>query len=166
MIRAVATDVVIDPSPAGTQVRFRRPAPPPNPEPPAPTRPPQPTSTAPPVPAQLHIHAQPDGGRRLQLRGELDLTATTTLRAHLLDQLHPPGPVTLDLRALDYLSSAGVGLLIHAAQHAKSHHIPLQRELAPHSIPARVLALTGLDTTVPMTTVPMTTVPISTDQHG
>jgi len=161
MIRAIATDVVIDPSPAGTQVRFRLPAPPPDPEPPAPTRQPQPSTAAPPAPAQLHIDPQPDGGRRLQLRGELDLTAAATLRDHLLDQLHPPGPVTLDLRALDYLSSAGVGLLIHAAQHAESHHIPLQLQLAPHSIPARVLALTGLEATLPMTTVL-----ISTDQHG
>ncbi len=162
MIREIATDVVVDPSATGTQVRFRLPAPSPDPEPPpaeptirptpAPTGQAQHTPAAPQAPAELHVHQEPDGGRRLELRGELDLTAATTLRGPLLDQLHTPGPVTLDLRALDYLSSAGVGLLIQATQHAATHHTPLQLQLTPHRLVARVLALTGLEHTVPLAT--------------
>jgi anti-anti-sigma factor len=153
IIREIATDVVVEPSPAGTQVRFRLPPPPPDP-PPAirpPTRQAQPDAT-PPAPAELHVHPQPDGGRRLELRGELDLTTATTLREPLLDQLSAPGPVTLDLRGLDYLSSAGVGLLIDATQHAATHHTPLQLQLTPHSLVARLLALTGVEHILPVAT--------------
>jgi anti-anti-sigma factor len=91
------------------------------------------------------VHQKAGGGRRLELRGELDLAAAATLRGPLLGQLHAPGPVTLDLRALDYLSSAGVGLLIQAAQHAATQHTPVQLQLTPHSLVARVLAITGLE---------------------
>src|SRR5947209_9067793 len=45
---------------------------------------------------QLHVHPQLDGGRRLELRGELDLTAAKALRTPLPDQLTGSGPVTLD----------------------------------------------------------------------
>lgn len=63
-----------------------------------------------------------------------------------------PGPVTLDLRALNYLSSAGVELLIQGAQHAATHHTLLQLQLTPHSLVARVLAITGLEHTLPLAT--------------
>ena len=98
------------------------------------------------------MHQRPDGGRRLELRGDLDLAAATSLRSPLLDQLHAPGPVTVDLRGLDYLSSAGVGLLIQARQHAATHCTPLHLQLTPHSLVARVLAITGLEHAVPLAT--------------
>ncbi|MGH3973010.1 MAG: SpoIIE family protein phosphatase, partial [Pseudonocardiaceae bacterium] len=146
MIGEIATDVIINPSATGTQVRFRIPASPLDAEPAMRQSPAEPAIRQ--SPAELHVHQEPGGGRRLELRGELDLTAATRLRSPLLDQLHAPGPVTLDLRALDYLSSAGVGLLIQAAQ----HHTPLQLQLTPHSLVARVLALTGLEHIVPLAT--------------
>lgn len=65
-----------------------------------------------------------------------------------------PGPTILDLRALTYLSSAGIGLLINAAQHAATHHTPLQLQLTPRSLAARILTLTGLDNTRPVITGP------------
>ena len=107
---------------------------------------------APPVPAELHVHQEPAGGRRLELRGELDLDSATRLRGPLLDQLHARGPVTLDLRAVDYLSSAGVGLLIDALQCAAAQHTSVHLLLTPHSLAARVLALTELERTVPVVT--------------
>jgi anti-anti-sigma factor len=145
LIRGIGTDVVIGSSPTGTRVRFRLAAAPPVPGPSAATAPAQPTQAAPPAPAELRVHQKAGGGRRLELRGELDLAAAATLRGPLLGQLHAPGPVTLDLRALDYLSSAGVGLLIQAAQHAATQHTPVQLQLTPHSLVARVLAITGLE---------------------
>jgi anti-anti-sigma factor len=150
LIRGIATDVVIGSSPTGTQVRFRLPAPPPAPGPSAATAHAQPTPAAPPAPAELRVHQKVDGGRRLELRGELDLAAAATLRGPLLGQLDAPGPVTLDLRALDYLSSAGVGLLIQAGQHAVTQHTPLQLQLTPHSLVARVLAITGVEHALPL----------------
>ena len=153
LIRQLATDVVIDPSPTGAQVRFRlRALPPAPPQPTGQVQEVHPTPAVPPTSAKLHVHQQPDGGRRLELRGDLDLAAATSLRSPLLDQLHAPGPVTVDLRGLDYLSSAGVGLLIQARQHAATHCTPLHLQLTPHSLVARVLAITGLEHAVPLAT--------------
>jgi anti-anti-sigma factor len=100
----------------------------------------------------LQVHPQLDGGRRLELRGELDLDSIGTMRAPLLDQLQTPGWVTLDLRAVNYLSSAGVGLLIDVIQNAAKRNVSLQVQLAPRSLPARILALTGLELIVPLMT--------------
>jgi anti-anti-sigma factor len=80
------------------------------------------------------------------------LDSAATLRGPLLDQLHAPGPVTLDLRSLDYLSSAGVGLIIDAIRHTATQHTSLRLQLTPRSLAARVLALTGLERTVPLVT--------------
>jgi anti-anti-sigma factor len=156
IIREIGADVVVDPSPAGTHVRFHLPAPPPEllagPAP-GPTFPVQ-RDTVPPVGAMLHVHPQADGGRRIELRGELDLDSTGTIRAPLLDQLQTPGSVILDLRAVNYLSSAGVGLLIDVIQNATEHNVSLQVQLAPRSLPARILALTGLELLLPLMTDP------------
>jgi anti-anti-sigma factor len=153
IIREIGVDVVVEPGPAGTEVRFRLSAPPTDPEPtistPASSGQLQPDAV-PPVPAELHVHPDPVGGQRLELRGELDLDSATRLRGPMLDQFHTQGPVTLDLRAVDYLSSAGVGLLIDALQRAAVHHTPVQLQLTPHSLAARVLAMTGLAHTVPV----------------
>lgn len=154
IIREISADVVVDRSPAGTRVRFHLPAPPPErlaAPAPGPTLPGQ-RDTLPPVGAVLHVHPQLDGGRRLELRGELDLDSIGTMRAPLLDQLQTPGWVTLDLRAVNYLSSAGVGLLIDVIQNAAKRNVSLQVQLAPRSLPARILALTGLELIVPLMT--------------
>lgn len=157
IIREIGVDVIVDPGPAGTEVRFRLPAAPPDLLPAAPAEPMSPAlprqtkrDRTVPVRAELHVHAEPGGGRRIELRGELDLDSAATLRVALLDQLHAPGPVTLDLRSVDYLSSAGVGLLVDAVAHAAKHHITLQFQLTPRSLAARVLALTRLEHTVPL----------------
>lgn len=151
ILREIGVDVVVDPGATGTLVRFRLPAAPAEPaaQPPAPIGQAQP-DTSPPVAAELHVHQQPDCGRRLELRGELDLDSAARLREPLLDQLHDPGPVTLDLRSVTYLSSAGVGLLVQATAQAARHHTPLRLQLTPDSLVARVLALTGLAHTMPM----------------
>jgi anti-anti-sigma factor len=152
IIRDIATDVVVEPSPTGTQIRFLVPSP--SPDPAAPPAPPHPAPATSPTPTELHVHQQLGGGRRLELRGELDLTTAATLRDPLLGQLHAPGPITLDLRAVEYLSSAGVGLLIDAAEYAEAQHLVLQLQLAADSLVARLLTLTGLDTTLLITTDP------------
>jgi anti-anti-sigma factor len=154
IVREIATDVTIDSSPNGTRVQFQLPAPPPAPPLPEPILPAPHTPVVPSVPAELHIHPESDGGRRLELRGELDLAAATTLRDTLLKALTSPGSASLDLRQVNYLSSAGIGLLIEAAQHAADHGIPVVVQLAPHSLAARILVLTSLDTIVPLRTVP------------
>jgi len=152
IVREIATDVTVNPSPHGTHVQFRLPAPLPNSPPPEPILSVSRVPALSPAPAQLHVHPESDRGRRLELRGELDLTAATTLRDPLFRALTGAGSATLDLCQLDYLSSAGIGLLIQAAQHAVDHDVQLLVQLAPDSLPARILALTSLGTIVPVTT--------------
>jgi anti-anti-sigma factor len=161
IIRKIGVDVVVAAGPAGTQIRFRLLTPPPGvqsamsvPGPAAPVRndAAQRDAAPPPLAAKLHVHPQPDGGRRLELRGELDLDSAGTVRGPLLDQLQAPGPVTLDLRAVDYLSSAGVALLLDAIHSAAEHNTLLQLQLAPHSLTARMLAVIGLEPIVPTVT--------------
>jgi anti-anti-sigma regulatory factor len=53
---------------------------------------------------------------------------------------------------LTYLSRAGIGLVFEAVQHATEHGIRVVLQLAPRSLAARILALTGLDTTLPVIT--------------
>jgi anti-anti-sigma factor len=152
IVRKIATDVTVEPGAASTRIQFRVPAPPPNPPLPEPILPTSPVAVVSSEPAQLHVHSEADGGRRLELRGELDLAAATTLRDSLLQALTVPGSAALDLRQVDYLSSAGIGLLIQAAQHAADHDVQLLVHLASHSLAGRILALSSLDTIVPIRT--------------
>jgi anti-anti-sigma factor len=56
-----------------------------------------------------------DGRRRIELAGDLDLAGVGAVREPLLAALAAAGgSVTLDLTALDYLASAGIGLLAEA----------------------------------------------------
>ena len=105
---------------------------------------------APPVPAELQVHQEPAGGRRLVLRGELDLDSATRLRGPLLDHFHARSPVTLDLRAVDYLSSAGVGCCHRRAPARRRLSDPGAAPADSHSLATRVLAMTGLAHTVPV----------------
>jgi anti-anti-sigma factor len=154
IVREIATDLTVSPSADGTHVQFRLPAPPHHPSFPEPIQPILRVPVVSPVPAQLIVNPRSDGGRHLELRGELDLAAATTLRDGLLKALTGTASTTLDLRQVDYLSSAGVGLLIQAAQHAADHDIRLLVQLAPNSLAARILALTNLDAIVPVITDP------------
>jgi anti-sigma regulatory factor (Ser/Thr protein kinase) len=58
ILREIATDVVVDPSPEGTRVQFRLPAPAPDPEPPAPILRGQPTPD-PPLARRRNRHSGP-----------------------------------------------------------------------------------------------------------
>jgi ABC-type transporter Mla MlaB component len=53
---------------------------------------------------------------------------------------------------VDYLSSAGVALLLDAIHSAAEHNTLLQLQLAPHSLTARMLAVIGLEPIVPTVT--------------
>lgn len=105
-------------------------SPPISPSTPAPT---VPTSSSGSRPSTLHRrHRSRRPGHTTGARRPGDLLATqrraapncaTSLCEDLLEALTGAGPATLDLRQIHYLSSAGIGLLIAAAQHAADHHI-------------------------------------------
>jgi anti-anti-sigma factor len=149
LIRQLAEDVVIEPGSAGgTQVRFHLPAPAAGgPEPDRPGRPPvddEPRSVVPDgSPAQLTVHRAADGGRSVQLTGELDLAASEELGPQLVAALVPRGG-TVDLTAVSYLASAGLGMLLDVVDRVRSAGGSVRVVVGPDSPPARVLRLTGL----------------------
>lgn len=83
------------------------------------------------------------GAVRIELSGELDLITLPDIRAAVLEQVRTrPDRIVLDLRAVTYLPSVGVGLLSEIAD-----TVPGRLELAVRAggSVARILALTGLD---------------------
>jgi anti-sigma B factor antagonist len=54
-----------------------------------------------------------DGALLMVLRGEIDLRSAPALRAHLLEALDDrPARVILDLSAVEYVDSSGVGTMV------------------------------------------------------
>ncbi|GAA2966406.1 SpoIIE family protein phosphatase [Actinokineospora diospyrosa] len=74
----------------------------------------------------------------IELTGSLDLPGVSTWRSALLAKASA-GPVVLDLSTVDYMSSAGVALLLEVAAVA-----PVTVVVAEGSGPARILAVSGL----------------------
>jgi anti-anti-sigma factor len=70
------------------------------------------------------------------------------LRPHLLAAVDAaaPGALNLDLRGVSYLASAGLGLLLEAAERARNGGGRLWVLVEPEGSPARVLELAGLET--------------------
>ncbi|MDL5158646.1 SpoIIE family protein phosphatase [Actinomycetospora termitidis] len=128
MIRALASDVVVDGGPGGTTVSFT--------VPPGRRavdrgriRPPQV------VPADEAVSVDVTGST-VEVTGDLDLVGADVLGRILA---HPPGPEwSLDVTGVGHLASAGVGVLLAAADQGA-------RLVLPRTGPAaRVLALNGL----------------------
>jgi anti-anti-sigma factor len=123
IINTLAADVELHHGSSGTVLRFR--LVPPTPASATPTAPAAPASAAivPPEerPAALATSAV-SGRRRLTLTGDLDLAGATAVHDALLTALADDDrPVTLDLTGLGFVASVGVGLLLEAAQAARTH---------------------------------------------
>ena len=52
-------------------------------------------------------------GRRLDVAGELDLAASSELRAALADLVDEGGDVTIDLSAITFIDSTALTILVH-----------------------------------------------------
>jgi anti-anti-sigma factor len=88
-------------------------------------------------------------GSHLALAGELDLASAQEVGPALFAALGSgSGEVTIDLRRVGYLASAGIGLLLEAADRCRRAGRPLQVLADPDGAPARVLELAGLDALV------------------
>lgn len=137
IISALAHDVDLSHGPAGTVVRFRV-------GPTAPPAPAAPQVAEPPdeAPSAVTV-SRLDGEIRVHLAGDLDLAGVTAVRDTLLDALngeHPP-PLTVDLTALGWVTSVGVGLLLEVVEQAGARAAFL---LPPPGPARRVLDLTGM----------------------
>ena len=143
IISRLARDVDLSPGPDGTTLRFvLAPAVPAAPRHRAggPQRPAAPGPDD--RPAFLDVSAVGDG-RCLALSGDLDLAGATAVREQLLAELAAPGPVTVDLTELGFVTSLGAGLLLEVAQRAGADRV-LDVVLPDGGEARRMLDLTGL----------------------
>ncbi|HEY2192589.1 MAG TPA: SpoIIE family protein phosphatase [Actinomycetospora sp.] len=132
LIRALATDVVVEGGPEGTAVTFTV----------APGR--HEAADGAVVGAQdsaerpVHVDTQAvAGGHLVRISGDLDLAGAHEARRRLAPA-ERDGRWTLDVTGVGYLASAGVGLLLEAAEHGAELVLP------ESGAAARVLALSGL----------------------
>jgi anti-anti-sigma factor len=137
LIRRLAEDVTVDQGPdGGTTIRFRLP--------PSPVRDEGPRRHSSEAPRAQGATLQVLG-QHLQLAGELDLASVQEITPVLFAALGSgTGGVTIDLRGVSYLASAGIGLLLEAADRCRTADRPFRVLLDPESAPARVLGLAGL----------------------
>ncbi|MDN5750761.1 MAG: SpoIIE family protein phosphatase, partial [Pseudonocardia sp.] len=147
LVRSLGRDVTVESAGPGTTVRFRMG--------PAPARVEQQAASSPngsgetPIGEQAGLDATTGNGSRcIRLTGDVDLAAVDALREQLLGHLDgapPTGDVVLDLRGVTYLGSAGVGLVLHLAEHAAARRLRLELRYHEGDVAARVLRLCGLD---------------------
>lgn len=168
LIRELAQDVDIEPSEAGTTVRFRLPATPVDVGSPGAGPPvefvagePEPDRTETPGaspdedddgrPAATRLRAAPDAhGVRLTIVGDLDHDGVAAVRIPLMEHLARGLPVTLTIAADAFVSSAGIALLTEAARRMGAVGVPLTLVAPGGSQARRSLVLSGLDTVMGM----------------
>jgi anti-anti-sigma factor len=95
----------------------------------------------------LHIRRTDAGEARATVEavGQVDL-ATAPKLAEVLERVLEEGPpeMTVDIAGVDFLDSAGVGVLVEAAREAAAEAVPMSVRGA-HGWVARVLEITGLE---------------------
>jgi RND superfamily putative drug exporter len=109
-----------------------------------------------PVPAlRIQVHRGRERAT-IVLGGELDLLTIESFRAELEHaEQNPPQLTVIDLRALDFMDSSGLGELVRASRRAREHGRRLV--LVTGSAPIdRVLAISGADKAVETTLDPAT----------
>ncbi|HMJ34674.1 MAG TPA: STAS domain-containing protein [Baekduia sp.] len=98
-----------------------------------------------PTPFSVSVDEQPDR-TVIAVAGELDLATAPELEAALLPRLRDGGHAVLDLRALDFMDSTGVRVIVagHVAAQEHGGRFALVRT-APDAPVGRVLEISGLD---------------------
>ena len=91
-----------------------------------------------------HLPTQTDGTVLLELCGEIDLATAPILEAVLRQVAATPPLLVLDLRAVTFLDSAGVLLLLEAHRRQKAADRRLRLVLNPGQGAYRVLVISGL----------------------
>jgi anti-anti-sigma factor len=97
------------------------------------------------VAIEYHFSTHADGAVVLELSGEVDLAGTAVVEPELWERTREPPPLlVLDLRAVKFLDSAGVLLLLRAYRWQKAADQRLRIVLNPRQSAYRVLASSGL----------------------
>jgi anti-anti-sigma factor len=102
-----------------------------------------------PAPFSVSVE-QTDARLLVSARGELDLATAPELEDALLPPLHGGADVVLDLRALEFMDSTGVRVIVAAHLAAQEHDGAFAVAVVPDGPVARVLEISGLDAVLRM----------------
>jgi anti-sigma B factor antagonist len=91
-------------------------------------------------------------GTVLELFGELDVASSPALEAELA-RVSDAKLLVIDLRALDFIDSTGLGVLVRTYQHAKEHGQEFALVKGAGQV-ERLLGLTGLSEQLPVAETP------------
>ena len=78
------------------------------------------------------------------LRGDLDLSTASELRECLVKVIDQGARVVIDLEAVDFLDSAGLGILVGGLKRARTHGGELELVCTSQDV-LKPLEITGLD---------------------
>jgi anti-anti-sigma factor len=97
----------------------------------------------------VDVHSDTDGARVVVADGEIDLETSPKLGDVLSDALADGARrVVLDLRAVTFIDSTGISLLLTSAEQARRDGIELC--IAPSALVRRVLGIAGVDLVLPL----------------
>ena len=80
----------------------------------------------------------------LVLRGDLDLSTAAQLREALVEVIGEGARIVIDMEALDFLDSAGLGILVGGLKRARTHGGELELVCSNRAV-LKPIEITGLD---------------------
>jgi anti-sigma B factor antagonist len=96
----------------------------------------------------VRIEDSPDGTAIVVVSGELDLGTVPTMERPLLEQLQQRPAVLVDLSALSFIDSSGIGALIRAKRNANG--TPIGFLVGEGSQVERVFGVAGVGEALPL----------------
>ena len=85
-----------------------------------------------------------DGATLVVLRGDLDLATAPDLRETLIEVIDDGARIVVDLEAVEFLDSAGLGILVGGLKRARTAGGELELVCSSHDV-LKPLEITGLD---------------------
>jgi anti-sigma B factor antagonist len=85
-----------------------------------------------------------DGATVLVLRGDLDLSTAPDLREALVEVIDEGARIVIDMEAIDFLDSAGLGILVGGLKRARTNGGELELVCSSHAV-LKPIEITGLD---------------------
>ena len=96
----------------------------------------------------VRIEDSPQGAAIVILSGELDLSSVPRMERALLEQLKQRPAVIVDLSALSFIDSSGIGALIQAKRSANG--VPISFVIGSGSQVDRVFGIAGVAEALPL----------------
>ena len=93
----------------------------------------------------LAIEVEPgEAATLVVMRGDLDIATAPELRECLVKVIDEDARIVIDLEAVDFLDSAGLGILVGGLKRARTHGGELELVCSSHDV-LKPLEITGLD---------------------